>query len=145
MQITAQQTRQLQTICSKRFPDREERLEFLSQFCGEEITTAKDLTERQAHEVIRYLNTGKEPDNSFYALFDKENGQHKAVLSRAHLLGWVQADKPHLVDLKTLGTWLISNKCPVQKPLMKMTKQEVSKVIYALEQIWNWKHKNAPI
>ncbi|MCK0203792.1 hypothetical protein MWN41_12275, partial [Ornithobacterium rhinotracheale] len=106
--ITPQQLKQLQTICSKRFPDREERLNFISEFTGFVVKSSKDLTERQAYELIRYLNTGKEPNNSFYAMFSKANSQHKAILSLAHQMGWVQEGKTQFVDLNKLGTWLIS-------------------------------------
>ncbi|MGV4333432.1 hypothetical protein ACQ1P5_11630, partial [Ornithobacterium rhinotracheale] len=64
--ITPQQLKQLQSICSKRFPDREERLNFFSEFPGFVVKSTKDLTERQAYELIRYLNTGQEPTISFY-------------------------------------------------------------------------------
>lgn len=142
MTITKPQIKQLQTICSKKFRSREERLEFLSAFCGEPVESTKDLTERQAFEAIRYLNTGKAPNNSFYAVFDKENRQHRTILSLAHQIGWVQEENPKFVNLHTLGTWLISKKCPVNKPLKQMNKQELSKVIFALEQVFNWRYKN---
>ncbi|MGV4331527.1 hypothetical protein [Ornithobacterium rhinotracheale] len=139
-EITPQQIKQLQTICGKRFPDREERLHFFSEFTGENIESAKDLTEHQAYELIRYLNTGKEPNNSYYTMFSKTNSQHKAILSLAHQMGWVQHGKPQFVDLNKLGTWLISKRCPVNKPLSQMTKQELSKVITALSNIVKWKY-----
>ncbi|SZD72767.1 Uncharacterised protein [Candidatus Ornithobacterium hominis] len=142
MTITKQQIKQLQSICSKEFSDRDERLNFLSEFTGEQINSTKDLTERQAYEAIRFLNTGKNPNNSFYALFDKENTQHTTILSLAHQLGWVQENKPHLVDLKTLGTWIISSKCPVQKPINQMNSKELSKVIFALQQVFEWKYSS---
>ncbi|MGQ3644824.1 hypothetical protein [Ornithobacterium rhinotracheale] len=141
--ITPQQLKQLQTICSKRFPDREERLNFISEFTGFVVKSSKDLTERQAYELIRYLNTGKEPNNSFYAMFSKANSQHKAILSLAHQMGWVQHGKPQFVDLNKLGTWIISKRCPVNKPLSQMTKQELSKVIYVLNQLVKWKYEKS--
>ncbi|MRJ09399.1 hypothetical protein EDL99_11105 [Ornithobacterium rhinotracheale] len=138
--ITPQQLKQLQTICSKRFSDREERLHFFSEFTGFTIKSTKDLTERQAYELIRYLNTGKEPKNSLYALFSMANSQHRAVISRAYQLCWTEEDNERKVDLNKLGTWLISKRCPVNKPIMKMTKRELSKVIYVLDQLVKWKN-----
>ncbi|CAI9429242.1 Regulatory protein RecX [Candidatus Ornithobacterium hominis] len=142
MTITKQQIKQLQTLCSKEFSDRDERLNFLSEFTGEQINSTKDLTERQAYEAIRFLNTGKNPNHSFYALFDKENKQHTTILSLAHQLGWVQENKPYLVDLKTLGAWIISSKCPVRKPINQMNSKELSKVIFALQQVFEWKYSS---
>ena len=131
--ITPKQLTQIQTICSKRFPDRSERLEFLSQFVGEPISSAKELTSKQADDIIYHLNTGKTPDNSYYARFDKDNKQHNTILSYAHQFGWKNPEKPWLVDLNRLGAWLISKYSPVRKPMFKMTREECSKVISALE------------
>lgn len=139
--ITKKQIQQLQTICSQRFSDRNERLEFLSNFVGYEISSTKELTEKQAVEVIRFLNTGQLPDNSFYARFDKNSKQHRTVLSYALQLGWRAENNPAFADLHRLGTWIISKYSPVRKPLFKMTKAECSKVISALENMIQKKYK----
>ncbi|MDO5607618.1 MAG: hypothetical protein Q4G08_04085 [Capnocytophaga sp.] len=135
--ITKPQIKQLQTLCSSRFSDREERLEFLSAMAGEPVQSAKELTQLQADGIIRYLNTGKASDNSYYARFDKENNQHRTILSLAFQFGWVgTTDSGRTVpDLERLGSWLISKRSPVQKPLLKMTRPELSKVITALERM----------
>jgi len=69
------------------------------------------------------------------AYFDCNNVQHLSLLAKCHELGWVQVDNPKIPDLQRLGKFILSKRCPVQKPLMEMTTKEVSKVIGALEKI----------
>ncbi|MFJ1366647.1 hypothetical protein ACILDU_09425 [Capnocytophaga canimorsus] len=63
--ITKQQIQIIQTLLNKRFSERQERLDFLSDFFGMEIKSTKDLTEKQAFQLIRYLKEGKTIDNAF--------------------------------------------------------------------------------
>lgn len=121
----------LQSLLGKRFKDREERMAFLSGFVGRELATSKELKEIEAFEVLDYLkyNYSKE------AYFDSHNMQHLSLLAKCHELGWVQEDNPRIPDLQRLGKFLLSKRCPVQKPLMEMTTKEVSKVIASLEKI----------
>jgi hypothetical protein len=129
--ISIRQIKILQSLLSKRFGDREERMAFLSGFVGRELATSKELKEIEAFEILDWLkyNYSKE------AYFDSHNAQHLSLLAKCHELGWVQEDNPRIPDLQRLGRWLLSKKCPVQKPLKEMTTKEVSKVIGALEKI----------
>ena len=133
--ITANQITQLQTICSGKFRSREERLEAISEMVGVEVKSVKDLNRLQADELIYFFNTGKSIDHSSWAMFDRNNSQHKTVLSLCHQLGWVQEEKPQFVDLHRLGGWLKSDRSPVKSPLKDMGKQELSKIIFALQNI----------
>lgn len=142
MTITKQQISQLQTICSGKFRDREERLEAISEMVGFEISSIKDLNQLQASELIHFFNTGKPIDHSSWAFFDKRNYQHRNVLSICHSLGWVNEENPQFVDLHRLGGWLKSDRSPVKKPLKEMSKAEVSKIIFALQNIVNCKFKS---
>lgn len=139
--ITTRQISQLQTICSGKFSNREERLEALSEMVGSELTSIKDLSSLQADELIYFFNTGKTLDHTSWALFDKKNSQHKTVLSLCHQLGWVQEDKPEFVDLHRLGGFLKSDKCPVKSPLKEMSPAQVSKLIFVLQRIVQSKFK----
>lgn len=139
--ITTDQIKIIQMLLNKRFTDRQERLDFVSDFFGMEVKTTKELTEKQAFQLIRYLKEGKTIDNAFFARFDPQNSQHRTVLARCHELGWVQDDKPHLVDLNRLGGWLISKRSPVKKALLDMSHKEVSKIIVALENMIKSKYK----
>lgn len=133
--ITANQITQLQTICSGKFRSREERLEAISEMVGVEVTSIKDLNRLQADELIYFFNTGKSMDHSSWAMFDRNNSQHKTVLSLCHQLGWVQENNPQFVDLQRLGGWLKSDRSPVKSPLKDMSKAELSKIIFALQNI----------
>lgn len=139
--ITAPQIQQLQTICSGKFRSREERLEALSNMMGVELTSIKDLNKMQADELIYFFNTGKSIDHSIWALFDRNNTQHKTILSLCHQLGWVQEEKPQFVDLHRLGGWLKSDRSPVKMPLKEMEKPQLSKIIFALQNMLKTKYK----
>ncbi|MGV4333431.1 hypothetical protein ACQ1P5_11625, partial [Ornithobacterium rhinotracheale] len=89
------------------------------------------------------FNTGKQQNNFFYSIFSKAYSHLKVILILANLLGCVQHGIPHFVDLNKLGTWLISKRCPLNKPLCQMTKQELSKVIYVLNQLVKWKYEKS--
>lgn len=141
MTIQPKQIQQLQTICSSKFHDRDERLDFMSSFFGQEINSTKDLTRIQADDLIYFMNTGNAPNNFSWGKFNKDNTQHKGVLSLCHQLGWVQEQNPAWVDINRLGSWLKSKRSPVQKPLMEMDTKEVSKIIFALEQMIKKRYK----
>ena len=129
--ISIRQIKILQSLLSKRFGDREERMAFLSDFVFRELGSSKELTEDEAFEILDWLkyNYSKE------AQFDSHNTQHLSLLAKCHELGWVREDNPKIPDLGRLGRFLLSKRCPVQKPLKEMTTKEVSKVIGALEKI----------
>ncbi|WP_187695224.1 hypothetical protein [Chryseobacterium sp.] len=139
--ITTTQITQLQTICSGKFRNREERLEALSEMMGVELNSIKDLSRLQADELIHFFNTGKPLNHSTWALFDRNNSQHRTVLSLCHQLGWVQEEKPEFVDLHRLGGWLKSDRSPVKTPLKEMTRAELSKIISALQNIIQKQYK----
>nr|DAK78191.1 MAG TPA: Protein of unknown function (DUF1018) [Caudoviricetes sp.] len=129
--ISTRQLKILQVSLGKRFKDRDERLAFLSDFVLRELSSSKELTEDEAFEILDWLkyNYAKE------AQFDSHNTQHLSLLAKCHELGWVQPNNPRIPNLQQLGKWLLSKRCPVQKPLKGMTTKEVSKVIGALEKI----------
>lgn len=129
--ISTRQLKILQSLLVRRFNDREARLVFLSSLVCRELASSKELTEEEAFEVLDWLkyNYSKE------AYFDSHNMQHLSLLAKCHELGWVQVDNPRIPDLQRLGKFILSRRCPVQKPLKKMNNNEVSKVIGALEKI----------
>lgn len=135
--ITANQVTQLQTICSGKFRSRDERLETLSEMLGVEIKSIKDMNRLQADELIYFFNTGKTLDHSSWGMFDKHNPQHRTILSLCHQLGWVQEENPQFADLHRLGGWLKSDRSPVKSPLKEMSKQQLSKIIFAMQNIIN--------
>ena len=129
--ISKRQLKILQNLLGKRFNDRKERIAFLSDFTQRELSSSKELTEGEFFELLDWLkyNYAKE------AYFDGYNTQHLSLLAKCHELGWVREDNPKIPDLGRLGRFLLSKRCPIQKPLKEMTTKEVSKVIGALEKI----------
>ncbi|GFR84406.1 hypothetical protein ElyMa_002416500 [Elysia marginata] len=109
--------------------DREAKLEFLSLFFDEDITSSKQLTEVQMRDVIAYFKDGKRPVPN-WVKFDKNRRQHRYILSLCYQLGW---KKEGYADLMRLSDWLKSRRNPVKKPLQAMTSAETNKVINALE------------
>lgn len=139
--INKNQIQIIQTICSGKFSNRDERLEFFSEFLFREIKSVKDLTRNEADDVITYFQTGRVADNTSYALFDKSNARHMKILSLAKELDWIDENTGY-ADLQRLGGWIKSPKCPVQdKKLKDMNYHEISKVIKALENMVKSKWK----
>lgn len=132
MTATKRQIQTLQSACAGKFHDREERLEAVSEMLGFRLNSFTELSDLQADDLLRFFNTGKIPDNRSWARFDKANPQHRTILARCYTLGWVDSESGY-ADLNRLGGWLKSNRSPVRKPLREMHRQELSKVIKALE------------
>lgn len=78
-----------------------------------------------------------------WGLFDKNNQQHKTILSLLRQAQWVvKNDKwGEVPDINRLSAFLKSDKSPVNKPLKKMEHLEVSKIIEALKGIVKSKYK----
>ncbi|WP_444647730.1 hypothetical protein ACSLMO_13380 [Flavobacterium columnare] len=77
----------------------------------------------------------KDVVNEFWAYYDKNNPQHRYILSLLIQLGWsIKSEKyGEIADLNRFSNWLKSNKSPVQKPLKKMCAAQTTIVISALE------------
>jgi hypothetical protein len=97
-----------------------------------------DLYFDEANKVIEnYGGIAFNYDN--WAFFDSLISQHRKIMSVCHDLHWTiysTEKQQYIVDLKSLSEFLKSKKCPVNKPLKVMDTKELSKVIYALEQIF---------
>ncbi len=110
------------------------------------ITSTNALTFEEANAIIKQAggvpSTKRDPETN-WAYFDKDNGQHKYILSLCRQLNWQSPHKTlgKVVDLERLSNWLKSERSPVNKPLQKMTASQVSKVIAALEGIIKSKYK----
>ncbi len=124
----------LKCIKSGKFKDRQERLDFASDFFGYTITSFAELSEEESDKLLAFLE-GKTvfPNYEHFAKFDKTNKQHNYILSLAHQLGWVSDDNPRLVDLQRLGGWIQSKRSPVRRPLKEQKVYELRKIIVAME------------
>ncbi len=140
-EIEPRQIQQIQTICAGKFSNRDERLEFFSEFLFREVKSTKDLSRNEADDVITYLTTGNVAHYTSFALFDKNNPRHMKILSLARELDWID-EKTGYADLNRLGGWFRSSRCPVQdKKLKDMNYEDISKVIKALENMVKTKWK----
>jgi hypothetical protein len=79
----------------------------------------------------------QEQDN--WGLFDKNNQQHKTLLSLLRQAQWTIPNEKwgEVADLTRLSDFLKSDNSPIKKPLKKMEPSEVSKIIVAFEGIVN--------
>lgn len=105
-------------------------------------TSLKSLTQAQAVRIIK-AQTGTEPQEDNWGLFDKNNKQHLTILAQMRTAQWVvPSDKyGEVPDLERLSEFLKSEKSPINKPLKKMEPWEVSKVIEAFKGIVKSKYK----
>ncbi len=111
----------------------------------------KSITQKQARWIIMSQEgstlvpppSGVGGTEESWAKFDNNNAAHKNILSLLRQLNWTTPHPRHgeVADLVRLDQFLRSNRCPVNKPLMKMEKEEVSKLIIALEGILKHKYK----
>lgn len=110
-------------------------------------TSLSSITQAEAVRIIK-RQTGdtteaveKYSDN--WGVFDKENGQHRYILSilrQANIV--VKSDKwGEIPDMSGFfNRFLRSQRSPVKKPLKQMSPTEVSKIITALEGVALWKN-----
>jgi hypothetical protein len=134
--IEKKQIQQIQCSFANHKVDRDERLQFMSDFFNREIESTKELTFIEADELIYFQRTG-EKTKANWGFFDKNNKQHIKLLSQLRTAQWTvdNGKYGHVADLERLSDFLKSAKSPVNKPLKKMNAAEVSKVIFAFDGI----------
>lgn len=105
-------------------------------------TSLKSLTQAQAVRIIK-AQTGTEPQEDNWGLFDKNNRQHLTLLAYMRTAQWTTPNGKHgeVADIERLSDWLKSELSPVKKPLKKMQPWEVSKIIEAFKGIVKSKYK----
>lgn len=106
--------------------------------------TKPQLYTGEGSAIDNYLSPQPQSSNTEnWAMFDKNNTQHKTILSLLRQAQWVVSHPRHgeVADLARLSTFLKSNKSPINKPLKSMTPEETSKIIEALKGIVKSKYK----
>ena len=93
--------------------------------------------------AIDNYNSPAPENHDHWGLFDKDNNQHKAVLSQLRQMQWtVKSERwGEVADIERLSNFLQSDKSPVKKPLKKMEPKEVSKIIECLKSMLIKKYK----
>ena len=106
------------------------------------LTKPIPLTQAQAVRIIK-AQTGAEPQEDNWGLFDKDNRQHLTLLAYMRTAQWTTPNGKHgeVADIDRLSDWLKSDKSPIPKPLKKMQPWEVSKIIEAFKGIVKSKYK----
>ena len=137
--IKPHQIRILQPLLSKRFKDREARIDFVCSFIGRELPSTKNLTEDEFFAIAQHLGYHFE----MHAYFDAQNKQHLKLLSLCHELGWRNTANPKYADIKHLGKWFCSSKNPFKKPLQNLTPREVGKVNKIFEKMLTQRYERS--
>lgn len=98
---------------------------------------------RPQKQLQTIVQGGRGYSKTNWGLFHQNNQQHKYVRSLCIQAQWVVKNEKwgEVADLEKLSEFLKSNKCPVNMPLKKMSPEEVSKVIIALEAIVSFIYK----
>ena len=137
--IKPHQIRILQTLLSKRFSDREARLQFVFRFIGRELPSTKNLTEDEFFALAQHLGYHFE----MHAYFDAQNKQHLKLLALCHELGWRDEANPKYADITRLGKWFCSSKNPFKRGLQNLTPSEVGKVNNIFEKMLTQRYERS--
>ena len=105
--------------------------------------SAIDDYNRPQKQLQTIVQGGRGHSKGNWGLFDKNNQQHKTILSLLRQAQWVVKNEKwgEVPDINRLSEFLKSDKSPVNKPLKKMEPLEVSKIIEALKGIVKSKYK----
>ena len=108
-------------------------------------TSLRNITQAQAVRIIKQ-QTGSDSSGAVenWGAFDKENAQHRYILSILRTANIVVKSEKWGEVPDTAGwlnRFLQSPKSPIKKPLKKMSPTEVSKIITALEGVSLWKNQ----
>lgn len=147
MEATKQQKFRIRKNCGFNIGIKEELVQWATE--DNSKTSLNDLSFEQAQKILSVQegnrkqvtgNSNKVIDE--WQRFDSKNKQHTTILSLLRQLGITTEIKGRdMADMKRFSEWLKSDRSPVYKPLSKMTKLEVSKIIHALEQMMKKKWK----
>ncbi|STZ48157.1 Uncharacterised protein [Myroides odoratimimus] len=106
-------------------------------------TSLNDLSYEQAERILNAQEGNREQKTrnrkkyiDEWEVFDSKNKQHSTILSLLWQLKLVhEVNGRDVADMTRFALWLKSSRSPVQKPLKKMTKMEVSRIIGALQKM----------
>ena len=101
------------------------------------MTKNKPIVYSGSGSAIDNYNAPKPFQTENWGAFDSKNKQHRTIMALCRNRQWVVPDDKHpsgqVADMGgAFSDFLKSKYSPVQKPLMKMTPQEVSKIIIAM-------------
>ena len=125
LKTTPRQRQLIHILCGY---DAERKADLIDQFSGGRTTTSMELTKSEAKQLINSLTES-------WAKFNKNNAQHRYILSLCIQLGWRKHDEKYgsVADLERLSNFLKSKRSPVDLPLQQMNSDQCSKLISCLE------------
>ncbi|MGR3790280.1 hypothetical protein ACUXZJ_10770 [Flavobacterium sp. TN-1] len=144
-QITDHQKKSILKLCNydMAFKDK-----LILQATNGATSSINKLTQAQATKIMRKFDGHKQaqPQESSHEAnwgnFDPKNPQHVKILSVLRTAN-ITIKHHRWGEVADMKGWfchfLHSKRSPVQKPLNKMTKEEVTKIIVALEGVAVWK------
>ncbi len=93
--------------------------------------------------LVATTDGGRTRSKSNWGLFDKNNQQHKVLLSLLRQAQWTIPNEKwgEVADLARLSEFLKSHLSPIKKPLKSMEPWEISKIIEAFKGIVESKYK----
>ncbi|MEO6176966.1 MAG: hypothetical protein ABIP27_17565 [Flavobacterium circumlabens] len=105
--------------------------------------SAVDNYQNPQKQLQTIVHGGRSHSKSNWGLFDKENKQHRTILSLLRTLQWVVKSEKwgEVPDIYRLSDFLKSDKSPINKPLNDMEPTELSKLISCLQSITTKKYK----
>ena len=140
MTATKQQKFAIRKNCNFKDDIKEEFVQWATQDISK--TSLNDLSFEQANKILIAQGDTPKQNVENWGLFDKNNSQHKYILSLCFQMGLTKELKGRdVADIFKLGEWLKSEKSPVRKPLKQMTSYELSRIIFAMEKITEKKWK----
>jgi hypothetical protein len=138
--ITAFQIKEIRKNCNYQEDIKQEWVQWVTGDSSR--TSLKSITQSQAIRIMQQ-QTGTEPQEVNWGLFDNSNSQHRRIQANLRTADIVVKNERWGEVADMLGwfnRFLKSEKSPVKKPLKKMTPQEVSKIIKALDGVTIWKN-----
>lgn len=134
------QLKRIQANLTKSYPDRDERLSFVSHFLNREVTSTKQLSSTEANELLQFIYNNNYTRNN-WGLYnmkqEKYQSERKLLWSYLYQAQWTVPNERHgeVPDTERLSNFLKSPKSPVNKPLKQFTKTDWEKILFVFNKI----------
>lgn len=126
------QTKRIMQNCSYQVQTKNEYVQWVTGDVNR--TSLTSITQEQAVRIMRRQTGDDQSTTENWAKFDKDNPQHKVILSLLYTAQWTTHKENYgeVPDLDRLSNFL-QTKSPVKKKLMDMEPGEIEKLIVALK------------
>lgn len=134
--ITPNQLRAVQATMTKVAPDREDRLELLSEMFGRDIESTRDLSWGEAALIL-----SKFGGHQLQEVNEKKRTLRATIYHLSMRISWLNRDYPDngnadekAMNKAKVDQWLMSHGV-VKKPVMEMSVEELGKVVGQMKAI----------